>query len=1168
MGSFTKILTNSQNSQNFHPDFGCHARAVDEDNPLPPVQKPRGYGGTAIFYNKQLKATHLKDGNHRITCIEVSTRNTRPIIFISVYMPAKGAAARDLEYAETLDSLEEIVLRYQNTHHVAIGGDFNASMFADHPDSRDKVFRAFISKDYVKLAEDHPTSPTYTKPDGTECSSLDYILTDQHTSSSSSKITMYSHDTSDHYPVHTKIHADPDIAQKAMESLRNPRSTKSWAKVDLTRYKEILDEQLSISNLPEDISSQYDACTTLDKVSKLMVQTKNQLAPRKKSSRPGKSSLQPKWTPAMAAAAELKKKAFHTWKMAGRPNDLNDPALKEHKKYKKKFRKVQRKQVAANYKEDLEDIAQAKFIDTKTFHKLVKLRSGTKVAPAVNELIVDGIKYEGDQVIHGWVKHFSKLARPSSHCDDYAMDTESHINHLTHICRAQNKKIPPISPGQLKKAISKLNTGKATDLNGLAMEHLKYSPDSVITATTKAINFFTQNAAFPDKHKSGALFPAHKKLEIYNPYNHRGITVVDLFCKLYEITLKLESDPILLPTQSVLQRGFTEDTPALLAGLMIQEQIYEARRTKKPLYITLLDVKTAFDVVWHQSLLKKLHRDGVQGDLWLAIKDLYTNAMSRVSWKGEVSEPFPILQGVRQGAVLSSDLYKRFNNPLLESLKNSGWGGHIGTTSLPAPTCADDVALCSNDPLEMQALIDIVHRYSQKERYEIQARKSAVLVINDPNPAYPTTFYMGDKPIPNVCSGTHIGVVRDRKGGPEAQVDHNVTTARKAAYHLMGAGLHGKNGLPHSTCLHLYQIYVLPILTYGLSIFSIEERHIKPLERFQKSMLKQLLTLADNTADPALYILSGVAPIELEVHRQALSIFGSIARHPKSAEWELANRQLIMQDYDAEEWFAYIRRLCSKYNLPSPASLLENPPSKPKWKSMYDRQLKQYWTSHVISHAAFLQKARYLNPQVYNIGNPHPAIRFAPCHVKDIQKCTIKLQLITGSYILQAQRARFNQFDVKPECLLCGREPETRTHFLITCQSLQQHRTPHLTQIEGILKEKCDNPQTVHELCNDPLKCTALLLDCTAVTITSHIILTKDAIAEIEKISQRLIFSLHQARMNMLAILAPGLRRKRGKTNVKPMTNTISLQRVSSTNTTHLQIEPCSSASPVGGTSC
>ncbi len=187
-------------------------------------------------------------------------------------------------------------------------------------------------------------------------------------------------------------------------------------------------------------------------------------------------------------------------------------------------------------------------------------------------------------------------------------------------------------------------------------------------------------------------------------------------------------------------------------------------------------------------------------------------------------------------------------------------------------------------------------------------------------------------------------------------------------------------------------------------------------------------------------------------------------------------------------------------------------PNKTKWKSTYDTHLKQQWTTYMTTFAECLQKARFLNAQMYHIGKPYPIIRFAPCHIKDIQKCTVKLQLITGSYILQAQRAKFNQFDVKPDCLLCGAEPETRTHFLVSCASLQEHRSQYLTQIEGILVQSCSNPEIATEICEDPIKCTALILDCTSDSITSKVLLNKNAIAEIEQISQKLIFSLHTAR--------------------------------------------------------
>ncbi len=51
----------------------------------------------------------------------------------------------------------------------------------------------------------------------------------------------------------------------------------------------------------------------------------------------------------------------------------------------------------------------------------------------------------------------------------------------------------------------------------------------------------------------------------------------------------------------------------------------------------------------------------------------------------------------------------------------------------------------------------------------------------------------------------------------------------------MGAGVRGKNGLPQDTCIHLYKIHGLPVLTYSMGVFSVTEDDLKPLEQFQKN---------------------------------------------------------------------------------------------------------------------------------------------------------------------------------------------------------------------------------------------------------------------------------------------------------------------------------------------
>ena len=72
---------------------------------------------------------------------------------------------------------------------------------------------------------------------------------------------------------------------------------------------------------------------------------------------------------------------------------------------------------------------------------------------------------------------------------------------------------------------------------------------------------------------------------------------------------------------------------------------------------------------------------------------MHTNASSAIKFNGLVSENFNILQGDRQGGILSADLYKIYIDPLLKQLQQSRLGMHIGYIECGATACADDITL-------------------------------------------------------------------------------------------------------------------------------------------------------------------------------------------------------------------------------------------------------------------------------------------------------------------------------------------------------------------------------------------------------------------------------------------------------------------------------------------
>ena len=68
---------------------------------------------------------------------------------------------------------------------------------------------------------------------------------------------------------------------------------------------------------------------------------------------------------------------------------------------------------------------------------------------------------------------------------------------------------------------------------------------------------------------------------------------------------------------------------------------------------------------------------------------------------------------------------------------------------------------------------------------------------------------------------------------------------------------------------------------------------------------------------------------------------------------------------------------------------------------------------------------------------------------------SIRAKFITGSYILQSNRAAYNQHTVSDLCPLCGPtsgQPETLEHFLLVCEALEEKRIPHMKKIVNLLE--------------------------------------------------------------------------------------------------------------------
>ena len=137
------------------------------------------------------------------------------------------------------------------------------------------------------------------------------------------------------------------------------------------------------------------------------------------------------------------------------------------------------------------------------------------------------------------------------------------------------------------------------------------------------------------------------------------------------------------------------------------------------------------------------------------------------------------------------------------------------------------------------------------------------------------------------------------------------------------------------------------------------------------------------------------------------------------------------------------------YNIPSVYSLIEEQPSKTNLKKLFNQSTHSYieasWTSDVENKPSL----KYVNPNSLKVGKNHPVWSSVRYNTMDNKKTQLKCKLLTGTYILQGNRAAFNQHEVNPICKLCSMAPETRQHFLSECSAFVIERQEFQEKIKS-----------------------------------------------------------------------------------------------------------------------
>ena len=261
-----------------------------------------------------------------------------------------------------------------------------------------------------------------------------------------------------------------------------------------------------------------------------------------------------------------------------------------------------------------------------------------------------------------WADHFEELGTPSVNVnfDDSNILTyvTAGVAEIFKSC-AQDPSgalCAPLEYDEVARVCSRLKPGTSGVL--IDYEHIGHAGPTLWRHSFLLYQDFFQTHTVPENLKSGVILPLFKGkgAKANNKDNYRGITMFATLCKVYEMTLLIRLGAFAKQNGffSEMQFGLQEGVGCIEASFVILETFNHMLERGSKVFSCFQDVRKSFDTVCIVRLLYKLFTElGVEGKMWLAIKDLYTGVKAQVLYSGSLSMQFSVSQGTGQERILS-----------------------------------------------------------------------------------------------------------------------------------------------------------------------------------------------------------------------------------------------------------------------------------------------------------------------------------------------------------------------------------------------------------------------------------------------------------------------------------------------------------------------------------
>ena len=425
-----------------------------------------------------------------------------------------------------------------------------------------------------------------------------------------------------------------------------------------------------------------------------------------------------------------------------------------------------------------------------------------------------------------------------------------------------------ISVDEVEAVLQQLKTNKSPGPDNVFTELLRHAWDELVKAIHRVFQKSWKEGAVPTQWKLADVKFLRKKgkKSYHDASSYRPISLTSYLCKSLEriITHRLYGFSEHFNLLDKEQEGFRKFRGTTDALLRITQDIYNGFNNREHTAALFIDIEKAYDSVWREGLMYKLHGLGIRGRIWSWIRSFLNDRRAVITLGGEKGQEFNTAIGLPQGSVISPLLFSLYIVDCYINVKS----GKV--------KFADDGTIwrTGKDWLELVKGLEEdfkwIMEWAKKWRLKLSIAKTEFCVFSlisqilEEAQAY--HMIVEGQPIQYNPKPKILGVTLDEK----LKFDVHTEQVERKALRSIDLLRRVKETETISTkcMIQLYKALITPQLEYAASVWQIGDCGV--LEKVQRKGLVMCLGVPGTAGIEALEVEAGVKP--LSVRREELAI--------------------------------------------------------------------------------------------------------------------------------------------------------------------------------------------------------------------------------------------------------------------------------------------------------